>query len=174
MVNVARDELTDRFRDLYDRTYERAWAFVLRRAATDDEARDVVGDTYLAVWRRMRDVPTDVPQADAWVFGTARKVLSNHRRARSRRERLHHRLESIRPVDGTDNADGNEQLLRALDQLPAKHRDVLEMALWDEFTVPEIAQILGCSENAVSIRTYRARAALRERYDALSGRKDSL
>jgi RNA polymerase sigma-70 factor (ECF subfamily) len=165
MVGRSRVQLERRFRALYDRTYDRVWAFVLRRGATEDETRDVVGDTYMAVWRRMRDIPDDAVQEDAWVFGTARRVLANHRRASQRRSRLVRRLGGLRDQSAPYEVDPDDRLMRAFAALPARHREVLELALWDDLENRQIARILGCSENAVSIRLHRARAALRERYD---------
>src|SRR6202142_3344841 len=76
-----------RFRELYDRTYDRVWAFVLRRVPDEDAANDVVAETFLAVWRRIRDVPASPRSADAWVFGTARRMLANSWRGSRRRVR---------------------------------------------------------------------------------------
>ena len=67
-----------RFRELYDRTYDRVWAFVLRRTPDEEAAADVVSETFLVVWRRIRDVPTDprrptrgcsAPRAACWPTG---------------------------------------------------------------------------------------------------------
>ena len=62
-----------RFRELYDRTYDPVWAFVLRRTPDEEAAADVVSETFLAVWRRIRDVPTDRPEG--------RRVGVRHRAA---------------------------------------------------------------------------------------------
>ena len=167
MLGQPREQLDERFRELYDRTYSRICSFVLRRVVGDDEARDIVGDTYMTVWRRMRDVPTDHIQADAWVFATARRVIANHRRSRDRRHRLTERLASHRRVDVTIDIDGPDLVLHALADLPLRYREVLQLALWDELSYPQIATVLGCSEAAVGTRLHRARAALRTRYEAL-------
>lgn len=166
MAGRTARHLEQDFEELYDRTYDRVWSFVMRRIASEHEARDVVADTYLHVWRRMRDVPDDPVLADAWVFGTARRAIANHRRGEARRIRLVGRLPSAQPVDADFDVGGDEAVVRALRNLAPKHREVLELALWDELTHAQIARVLGCSENAVAIRLHRARAALRRRYDA--------
>jgi RNA polymerase sigma factor (sigma-70 family) len=167
MVPRGSAQLEQRFRDLYDRTYNRVFAYALRRVFIEQEARDVVSDTYMNVWRRVRDLPADPDLADAWVFGTARRVLSNYRRARSRRERLTERLAGQRVADSPNEAPGSDAVRRALVRLPDKYREVLELSTWEELTHSQIAAVVGCSENAVAIRLHRARTALRDSYDGL-------
>jgi RNA polymerase sigma-70 factor, ECF subfamily len=160
-----------RFRELYDRTYDRLWAFVLRRIPAEDVVADVVSETYLAVWRRMPDVPAAPAESEAWVFSTARKVLSNHRRGTERRVRLFDRIRQ-RPVDlfvdipGPENS--NQAVMRALEQLRPADREILALAFWDEFDIEQIGHILGCSKNAAAIRLTRARQAFGRAMEAIA------
>jgi RNA polymerase sigma-70 factor (ECF subfamily) len=153
-----------RFRELYDRTYNRVWAFVLRRVPDEDAAGDVVSETYLAVWRRIRDVPVDVRAADAWVFGTARRNLANTWRGSKRRRRLVDRVRQ-RPVDlvidpaAADESD--RSVMQALEKLRPTDREILSLAFWEELDTEQIARVLGCSKNAAAVRLTRARKALR-------------
>jgi DNA-directed RNA polymerase specialized sigma24 family protein len=52
-----------------------------------------------------------------------------------------------------------------VNQLPASYGRILELRFGDELTVPEIARILGISENAAESRLSRARQAFRESWD---------
>ena len=152
-----------RFRELYDRTYDRVWAFVLRRLPGEDAAQDAVAETFLAVWRRMPDVPDDAPAADAWVFGTARRILANTRRGTSRRIGLFQVLRQ-RPVDVVVDIsvgeESNIQVLRAMERLRPAQREILSLAFWEDLDTAQIAQVLGCSKNAAAVRLTRARQAL--------------
>jgi RNA polymerase sigma-70 factor (ECF subfamily) len=160
-----------RFRALYDRTYDRLVGFVRRRIDDEHAAHDVVADTWVAVWRRIRDVPDERPLAEAWVFGTARRILANHRRAQERRGALARRLAHRRIAELTTDRwaqPTDERLLAALADLDPADRELLALAVWDELSRAQIAFILGVTENAVSIRLSRARAALRRAYEALA------
>ncbi|MEN8114053.1 MAG: sigma factor, partial [Actinomycetota bacterium] len=68
---------------IYDATHEDVYAFCLRRSNVED-AMDATADVYLVAWRRIDDIPPG-DQALPWLYGTARKVLANQRRSRSRR-----------------------------------------------------------------------------------------
>lgn len=115
-------------------------------------------------WRRRADVPDGV-EARLWLFGAARLVLANQRRSDRRRDGLRQRLASVPPppvaADPADLvSDEPDPLWTALAALGSDARDLLIMRAWDELTVAEMAALLGCTPNAVSIRLHRARAQL--------------
>ena len=120
-----------RFREIYDRTYNRVWAFALRRLPDEDAAADVVADTYLAVWRRIRDVPQDPRSADAWVFGAARRMAANWRRGTRRRGRLFDRIRQ-RPVDLfvdlSATNESNKSVMQALQKIRPADREILSLS----------------------------------------------
>ena len=159
-----------RFRELYDRTYTRVWAFVMRRVPDEDAAKDAVAETFLAIWRRLPQVPAEPRMADAWVFATARKVLSNSRRATRRRSRLIDRLRQ-RPVDVVIDIsaadESNTQVMKALELLRPAQREILALAFWEELDTEQVAHLLGCSKNAAAIRLTRARRALQDAFESL-------
>jgi RNA polymerase sigma-70 factor, ECF subfamily len=159
-----------RFRELYDRTYDPVWAFVMRRTPDEEAAADVVSDTFLAVWRRIRDVPTDPRKADAWVFGTARRVLANWWRGTKRRGRLFERIRQ-RPVDVlvdlSVTEDSDHSVMQALSQLRPDQREILSLAFWEELDTDQIALVLGCSKNAAAVRLTRARQAWEAAFQAM-------
>jgi RNA polymerase sigma-70 factor, ECF subfamily len=163
-----------RFRELYDRTYNRVYAFVLRRASVD-VAADVVADTYLAVWRRIRDVPADTRMADAWVFKTAYRVLANARRGSQRRTALLDRIRQ-RPVDLLLNihttSDSETELNRAIEKLRPEQREIIAFKYWDDLDTDQIARIMGCSKNAAAVRLTRAQQALRAALEASRTQRD--
>jgi RNA polymerase sigma-70 factor, ECF subfamily len=161
-----------RFRELYDRTYDRVWAFVLRRVPEEDAANDVVSETFLAVWRRIRDVPFDARSADAWVFGTARRMLANSWRGSKRRRRLFDRVRQ-RPVDVfldiSAGDESNQHVLEALEKLRPGDREILALAFWEELDTEQIARVLGCTKNAAAVRLTRARKAWRTAFEDDAG-----
>jgi RNA polymerase sigma-70 factor (ECF subfamily) len=163
-----------RFRELYDRTYNRVYAFVLRRVS-EDIAADVVSETYLAVWRRIRDVPPDPRMADAWVFKTAYRVLLNVRRGNRRRTALLDRIRQ-RPVDisleFSATFDSDSKIVRALEAVRPDQREILLFRYWDDLDTDQIARIMGCSKNAAAVRLTRAQQALRAAFEAPPDARD--
>jgi len=74
------------FDRLYDTHARAVLAYALRRTASADDAEDAASETFIVAWRRLDRVP-GVDEALPWLFGVARKVLANPRRAAARRGR---------------------------------------------------------------------------------------
>jgi RNA polymerase sigma factor (sigma-70 family) len=153
-----------RFEALYRAHARPLLAYALRRAASPEDAADVVADTMLVAWRRIADVP-DGEEARLWLYGVARRVLSNSRRGVDRRDRLGERLRrEVRRLADPDVAVGVSVSLdvrAALARLPADDRELLQLTAWEGLGSPEVAAVLGLSRVAVRSRLRRARARLR-------------
>jgi RNA polymerase sigma-70 factor (ECF subfamily) len=160
--HVPTKEPRDHFADLYQAHYTSVLGYVRRRTRDLQEADDVLGETFLVAWRRLREVP-DEPRA--WLLGVARRVLANHRRSERRRLGL---VERIRrepfhpPSDAAGTADARVGLVRAtLEKLRPRDREILMLVEWDELERGEIAELLGCSRASVDVRLHRARERMR-------------
>ncbi|MFI6300073.1 RNA polymerase sigma factor [Nonomuraea sp. NPDC050790] len=144
---------------IYNAHYPAIHQYAARRTSSPDDTADVISETFLTAWRRIADVP-DGDAARLWLYGVARRVLANHRRGQSRRaglaERLKDELSAARP-SGPAGLDGVRE---AFDDLPARDREVLALAFWEDLTGPEIGKVLGCTATAARIRLHRARKRL--------------
>jgi RNA polymerase sigma-70 factor, ECF subfamily len=63
------------------------------------------------------------------------------------------------------SAESRAILRRAIDELPAGHREVLVLRDMEQLSTEATAQLLGVTQNAVKIRLHRARQALRTLLD---------
>jgi RNA polymerase sigma-70 factor (ECF subfamily) len=137
----------------------------LRRRAGATVADDVLADTLLVLWRRLDDVPADTELM--WCYGVARRCLANHQRASRRQLRLVGRLAGRattepRVAPAADAAHhGDPELEAALGALSADDRELLQLWAWERLEPGEIAEVLGVTPNAVSIRLHRAKRRLR-------------
>ena len=150
------------FERLYDRHARAVLAFALRRTATPADAEDVAAETFVVAWRRLDRVP-DLDAALPWLFGVARKVIANQRRASSRRGRLEQRIAELPQVAEplVLGAAGSPALL-ALERLHPQDQELLKLVAWEGLSHAEIAEVLGISANAVAIRLHRARGRYQE------------
>jgi RNA polymerase sigma factor (sigma-70 family) len=155
-----------RFRRLYDEHHRSVLAYFLRR--TDrDSAYECTEDVYLVAWRKIDDVP-EGDNALPWLYGVCWRVLANHRRKSQRHLGLVERLrnEPRSPVSEPETVivrnDEEVEMLTVLGELRVNDREVLRLAIWEELPHDEIAEILGCSTNAVNVRLCRAIQRLRK------------
>ena len=80
-----------RFRALFEAEARDVLGYALRRVEDREDAADVVAETFGVAWRRIDEVPAGV-EGRLWLFGVARRVLSNQRRGALRRRRLADRM----------------------------------------------------------------------------------
>jgi RNA polymerase sigma-70 factor (ECF subfamily) len=77
-------------------------------------------------------------------------------------------MELARVLPETEELAANRldarRLLEALLQLKEQEREVLLMAAWERLSTAEVAAVLGCSENAATLRLHRARKRLTNVY----------
>jgi len=131
-------------------------AYAMRRTPTLADAEDVAAETFTIAWRKIEAVPAaPLP----WLYAVARRVLANHRRGRSRLERLTAllRVDDV-PTPMLAGEDHDGPAFAALASLPPADQELLRLVAWEELGNQEIAVVLGVTPNAVAIRLHRARA----------------
>lgn len=150
----------DRFSELYRRHHRAVWAYAVRRLPAGTDAADAAAEVFAVAWRRRDDLP-DEPDTLLWLYGTARRVVANAHRAAGRRDRLTGRLASLRDSREPGTVpEGHPEVLAALDRLGPTEREAIRLAVWEDLAVRDIARVLDCSPNAVSLRLARARRRL--------------
>jgi RNA polymerase sigma-70 factor, ECF subfamily len=151
------------FEVLFRRFERPLYGYFLRATHDPHSAEDLVCETMAAVWKSARGFRGE-SSASTWVFG-----IAHHQLARSRRRQRHDApledAESL-PADGNpehtaERADVAVRLRRAVDALPATHRDVVELTFYHGFAYPDVARILGIPVNTVKTRMFHARQKLR-------------
>jgi RNA polymerase sigma-70 factor (ECF subfamily) len=148
---------------------------VLAFARTRDRelARDLTQDVMLAVVLALRNGHLrEAERLAAFVYGTARNVINNYLRTRSRVPR-------IDPLDGEleaaatrfDQVEKSERVglvRRALDSLDSTDRQILLLTLTEGLKPGEIAARLGLTSEVVRTRKSRALRKTVERIKGLS------
>lgn len=158
-------------REQLELLFERHYAAVLayaRRRGPRSLAEDVASETFVVAWRRREEVPAD---ALPWLYGVARRVLANEKRAGVRRERLSVRLQADaeRSLVMPSLAPAESGLLEAIWRLPEREREALMLVAWEDLSSAQAAAVAGCSRVALRARLYRARRRLADSLPELAG-----
>ncbi|MEV0198432.1 RNA polymerase sigma factor [Nonomuraea sp. NPDC050691] len=155
-----------RFEVIYVANYADILAYIRRRTDSHEDAADALAETFTTTWRRLDDVP-EGRDARLWLFGVARRVLANGRRAESRRgelvERLGHQLAVW--AEHTAAGEGLAGVQEAFARLSPDDREILALAGWEGLGSDEIATVLGCSRANTRLRLHRARKRLAKHLD---------
>ena len=147
-----------RFEALFEAHYGAVLAYARRRASSDVGA-DVAAATFEVAWRRLDEVPDE---ALPWLYGVARRLLANTRRADVRRQRLWSRLRAVGPPEPADVAEEVPGARDALARLRPQDREVLMLIAWEGLSPEAAATSLGISAGAFAVRLHRARHRLEE------------
>jgi len=158
-----------RFRSTYASSADDVIRFLQRRVAPA-LVEDIAADSFLAVWRRIDDLPHDPSEARAWVFGIARRCALNALRSAGRQEALAVRIADEPRTHLVDLADAERvetrlDLVTAWRRLEVDDQETLALTAFDELTSGEAAEVLGITPAAYRVRLMRARRRLRDLLD---------
>jgi RNA polymerase sigma-70 factor (ECF subfamily) len=179
LVVAARDGDQLAFEQLVKATYAGTYTLAYRLTGDEEDARDVVQESYLRAYRGLKRFRGDA-QFTTWLYRITANCASTHlgRRSRHRHDELLEDspiAESNPDYDPEARADATalrERLNVALRDLPPRLRAVV--VLRDVYDLPHeaIAAELGISESAAKVRLHRARRKLREHLYPLRGEPD--
>ncbi len=167
---AAGQDAETRFRELYQSSYRKLLAYARRRTATPEDAEDVVSETFRIAWARLDELEkADSPIA--WLYGVARRVLSNQRRSQGRSAALVVRLGGIATETEEDTAAETaaarhelDAVAEAMRSLSEQDQEILALAAFEGATPAEIAAVLGISGARARTNLFRARPRLRRSY----------
>lgn len=133
------------------------YRFVLKNMRDEDNARDVVQDTFEKVWKKVDEVPFE--KAKSYLFTAAyRTMLDKITRNRTdRMEESHLRLHTT----NQQYTGAYEALDKALNKLPEVQRTVIMLRDYEGYNYEAIGEITGLSESQVKVYIFRARTFLK-------------
>lgn len=147
------------YTEIYRANYVDVLRFVQRRAHPMS-VDDIVGETFLAAWRRRTEVPDD---ARPWLFRTARNAMANAGRGQNRQVAVAVRIgeHGVPLIDGMQASDRRIDVVAAWRELPTADQEVLALHVWEDLDAREAAAVLGCTRATYSMRLTRAKRHLK-------------
>lgn len=124
-------------------------------------AEDAVQETFMRVWRKL-DSYHDDGREKAWIYRIAVNVCRDVQRTGWFRRMLPTGDPQLFPQENAALPEETIALNMAIHDLPLRLREVVLLHYYQNFTLTEIAEILGVSQPAVSDRLKRAKKRLRE------------
>jgi len=141
----------------------------LRLTRSPQDAEDLVQETLLRAYRGFAGYRPN-SNARAWLYTILHRVRTDALRKRGRSPQTTEMTDegpAIAPAHEAVLTSGNEEVQRALSEVPEVFRSALLLRDVEEFSYDEIAGILGVPVGTVMSRIHRGRASLRR---ALGGR----
>ncbi len=151
---------------------DKLFRLALRVLLDSGEAEDVVEDTLIRVWERRGEL-IGVGSIEAYCLTVCRNLALDRS---EKREAQNVSLDTI-AYDAPDNACDAEASMereekrkwvgRFFDQLPEKQRTIMQLRDVEGKSYKEVAEILGISEEQVKVNLFRARRAIKEKFDKI-------
>ena len=155
------------FAPLYERYVDQIYAYVYTLTRDKEQAEDVTAATFAkAIEELPRFEWRGVPYS-AWLYRVAANLVTRERRRPGWIELDPHTAAGLPdPAEVAERADRERAVRGAVAALPADQRQVVVLRFGGELTCREIGEIMGRSEGAVKLLTFRALTAMRRRLGA--------
>ena len=165
-----------RFAELYERNFDRVYAYVSRRLTDRCAVEDVTAEVFRQALANLGQFEWRGSPFVAWLVRIAANAVTDHWRRVSREQPM---LEADGPESAPsdpasiDAVERRALLFRLVRSLPADQRRVIEMRFAQEKGVREIARELNRSEGAVKQLQFRAIQNLRAQLQKSPEKKKS-
>lgn len=172
LFEQARAQQPAAFRRLFDLYKTPVFNFVVRMIGRREDAEDVVQEVFVKLYRKL-DTLREPKYFTTWLFSIAKNEAINY--ARKHRRKGVDTLDAATP-EGEDAvlaetlapemeheiiAREREALLEAaLGEVPEINRAAFILGVLEEYSYKEVAEMLGCTENNVKSRVFRARVVI--------------
>jgi len=170
------------FDRMYQDNVDRMYRFAQRLCGQEDDAKDLVQETFLNAFRGLKDFRGEA-QPSTWLYTIAVRACTRMRRRRKgepERElsleefiptsegefRLQIPTEGLSPEEALEHKQLRHNLLQAIQKLPKKYRLVLVLRDMEGLSAQEVGAIMGLNERAVKSRLHRARLFVRRELSA--------
>ena len=162
------------FERLYSLYERRVFQYTLTLIKDTATAEEIVIDTMLAVWDGAARFNRS-SRVSTWIFGIARhKAIDAVRRAGrgGKRVAIEEAAEVATADPGPDEL-AQQRAVRntvggAIQQLSHEHREVLQLAFFEDLPYEEIARLLSLPLNTVKTRVYYAKQKLKAEMERLT------
>jgi RNA polymerase sigma factor (sigma-70 family) len=143
--------------DLYS---DGVYRFILKNIRDRDTAQDIVQESYVRMWERVKEISYD--KARAYLFTTAYHTMIDHIRKNQRLSSMDDMYTDVHDeAPGTYN-DLKEVINEAVAKLPEIQRSAIMLRDYEGYSYEEIGEILQLNESQVKVYIFRARTFLKQ------------
>lgn len=147
---------------------DKLYRFALRMLRDEDEAKDAVQEVLIKVWNK-RESMGSVQNVEAWCM----QITKNHvlDKVKTKRYKLTDSMEDgfdlsdnsfSSPASITETNDTMENIIKIINALPEKQKQVIQLRDIEGFSYKEIGDIMGVELSQVKVNLFRARKSVKD------------
>jgi RNA polymerase sigma-70 factor, ECF subfamily len=152
------------FRSLLEMYQQYAYAVAFRLLRDADNARDIVQEAFIRVWNHLHRYRPEV-KFTTWLYRIVVHLCYDRMKMEARRTTRQNNFATdtvIRDIhQDVENADLREHVLSEAKKLPPQQRLVFHLRDIQDFSIEEIADMVGISINSVKANLCYARRRIR-------------
>lgn len=166
-INLIIEGHTNAFSTLVDRYKDLVFSLALRMVKNKEEAEEVAQDTFVKVFKSLRQFKGD-SKFSTWIY----KVTYNTCLDRLKKHKREQRVDSIdefntKQIKSMDNAldameaeERKQAIQDCINLLPSDDAFLLTLFYFEEQSLEEIAKVVNLTENNVKVKLFRSRKKL--------------
>jgi RNA polymerase sigma-70 factor (ECF subfamily) len=137
--------------------------YATKLLGNEERALDALQEVWIRVFRGVRKLH-DPASLRPWLYRVTYGIVVDRIRRDSSRRRAEeaHAEEFTETVEVAFREEDADAVHEALDRIDLKHREVLVLHFIEDFSVAEIAGVIGCPEGTVKSRIHHAKKAIKE------------
>jgi RNA polymerase sigma-70 factor (ECF subfamily) len=175
---VLREELTiiekakrnpQFFAPLYNKYYEVIFRYIYKRVDEQEAAYDITSCVFIKAMGALNKFEFRGVPFSSWLFRIAKSELYQSFRDQKARRTIN--IDSVTIVQMVDeicddrSEENREKLLKSLTLLKENELQLIEMRFFEKRSFREIGEIIGLTENNAKVKTFRALAKLKKKFN---------
>ena len=158
------------FNKIYNQYIEKIYRFIFLKVNSQEVAEDLTSETFLRVFESLKN-QEKIENPQAFLYRIARNLVTDYYREKRKTQIISPESVSIRdPRPGLEekmalNSD-LEQIKASLANLKEDYQNVIIWHYLDGLSIPEVAKLLGRTEEATRVLLHRALKTLREKIES--------
>jgi RNA polymerase sigma-70 factor (ECF subfamily) len=153
------------FQTLFHRYHDKVFAIARGVLLDAEEASDAVQEIFTLVYRNLGKFDKRA-RFSTWLFRVAvNRSIQQARKGKNRRKDVPLEAAEEAFVESHFDEPSDPEVAEAMAQLHPADRALLTLFYWEELTLQDIGNSIGCSPNAAKTRLFRARERFRAQYE---------
>jgi RNA polymerase sigma-70 factor (ECF subfamily) len=177
-IQLAQEGNPDAFQHLFNENRNKIFSLAYQYAKNAEDAEDILQETFIKAYYSIdKFQPQRETTFSAWLYRIGINCSIDHLRKNKMRKEKHIDKDDISQLPSSDNSSDplnsgerkevREKLTTVLNSMAPRQRMVFILRHYQQFSIAEIAESMGCSEGSVKKQLFRAFSEIKRQFRSL-------